>query len=175
MEQEKIGKCGEQTAVHQFLIYQLLLFVISCSYTCSSFVNILSTNWFRLAHLPIFYSAKISHIQYYLWCSCYYLVVSSQLPQWSMVDVPHTFVNNSGNITSSKKLQTSIASQQRAQSTRNRHLGAIGLAIEHSFCTQILVARRVPNTSYTNNTCTHRHRNWGAGWATAPPQYFAMY
>ena len=37
----------------------LLPFIISFSYTCSSFTNIIPSNWFRLAHLSIFYPTKI--------------------------------------------------------------------------------------------------------------------
>ena len=40
----------------------------SCSYTCSSFTNIIPFNWFRLAHLPMFYPSKL-----FLHTLCYQL------------------------------------------------------------------------------------------------------
>ena len=58
LEWGKIGEFGEQNAFCQFTL-QVLLFVRSCSYTCSSFVDIVPSNWFGLAHSPIFYPSKI--------------------------------------------------------------------------------------------------------------------
>ena len=58
---EKIGEFGEQNAIRQCFtcICLLLLFVISCTYTRSSFTNNLASNWFGLAYSPIFSPTKI--------------------------------------------------------------------------------------------------------------------
>ena len=55
------GKIGKQNAICQFFTCQLLLYIITQSfiYICSLFTNILPSNWFRLAHLPIFYPSKV--------------------------------------------------------------------------------------------------------------------
>ena len=76
------------------------------------------------------------------------LVVSHQLSQWLIVDVPHGFVNSIGN-NQCKKLQTSIVESVKHPGQALRY-SAMGLAIGHSFCATLLVARRVPNTLYTN-------------------------
>ena len=45
--------------LYAMFIRQLFPFWNSFSYTCSSFPNILPSNWFRLAHSPMFCPSKI--------------------------------------------------------------------------------------------------------------------
>ena len=57
---EKIGKFGKQNACHSpILSHKPLPYILSCSCTSSLFANILSSNWFGLAHSSIFYPTKI--------------------------------------------------------------------------------------------------------------------
>ena len=53
LEWEKIGvgKIWQIECLLPIITLQILPFIISCSYTCSSFTNILPTNWFGLARL----------------------------------------------------------------------------------------------------------------------------
>ena len=54
-----VEKFGDFAGICLCFILQLYPFILSCSYTSNSFVHILSSNWFELAHLPIFYPTKI--------------------------------------------------------------------------------------------------------------------
>ena len=59
LEWEKFANLANRAPFAKFLPAKyVFLFAISCNYACSSFTNILPSNWFRLAHLPIYYPTK---------------------------------------------------------------------------------------------------------------------
>ena len=53
------GKIWDFGGICRCFTHQLLPFILSCSYTSNSFVHILSSNCFGLAHSPMFYPTKI--------------------------------------------------------------------------------------------------------------------
>ena len=55
---KKLANLANRMPFANFLPVNHFPFAISCSYTGSSFANILPSNWFGLAHSPIFSPPK---------------------------------------------------------------------------------------------------------------------